>query len=452
MRKLLLLLVLCAPLGWMAWGEGRRLWADWRNPVDFSEPSDADVDPTVAVAKKTAVKKADEVLSLSDELVRSAVALDDPPQNVPPGPIAKELADVGSDRVRRRRTVNRQQDEAADLVQKIEQTLERIRGEDGKPRHRPEEIKKLRDALRRLRELAVYDADLLNSAEAEADWPKLESDHPRRDLDELYDQIDRWTPGHSDSGLAPKATVKRRTQEYRNYLDTYGKVKGSHAVALVKEARERYELWSHGADLVGEINDWPSTATGRAPSAADAARIRAVAEMTASETAPAKLVASARRLVRLLSADLLPDEKLDSMVLVNDGGVPRRILRAQLGIHWKDGGVITLEKSGFNEFTLKLPDVKGLVFHQQFQELPKDGSPAISPTEYSKAVNAYNTERAQIKWWSGDDLSKLRRVCNQYAGQLNRGPDASGKTLPARIDALLAVVRDYPTLFSNDSN
>ena len=152
---------------------------------------------------------------------------------------------------------------------------------------------------------------------------------------------------------------------------------------------------------------------------------------------------------------MLPAETLDKEVVVNDGGVPRRILRARLYINWKDGKPTPLDKSRFNEFTLRAADMSGFIFNNESQGLPDDGSPALAPTPYSKAINAYNEERdrvARAGRWSGADLTRLQGVCEQHRDELERGPESGGKTLALRVEALLNVVRQYPALFSGGSN
>ena len=451
MKKILLILVLCSPLGWVAWTESGRLLNDWRSPVVVDTYEDESKSENAALNK--AKEKADEVLKLSDELVRSAVTLEDPPESSESGTIARELVNVGRSRKEHRKYVEKVQDEAADLVANIENNLSTLRGEDGFPRDVPKEAHTaLLGNLAAYEKLDVRDTDRIDSAKAQADWPKLDRGHPGGDLDLLYEQLDRWTPEGPGGEVQTADTVKSHADAYRVFLDSYGKVKGSNAALLVKEARERYELWHRGAALVGVIKDRKAPVPDRSPTAA-AGRVRTVAEEAAAENPPEKFVTTARRLARVLCGDMLPEEKLDEKIALNDGGAIRQIPRASLGIIWKDGSAVTtLDKSRFNEFNLKVADVSGFVYNNESFDLPSDNAPPLTPTDYSKAVNAYNEERARVKRWSGEDLARLRTVCEQYRDVLGGNPKTSGKTLLDRIDALNNVVRRYPALFSNDSN
>lgn len=451
MKKILIILVLCSPLGWVAWVESLRLLNDGRIPIGVDTDDDEPKGDNAAL--DNAKKKADEVLKLSDDLVRSAVTLEDPPETSESGIIARELASVARSRKDHRKNVERQQDKAGDLANEIEENLKTLR-QDGRPRDVPEDARKaLMANLAEYEGLEVRDTNLIDSARAEAAWPKLDREHSRHDLDLLYEKLDRWTPQNLDLGLQTRESVKGHADAYRDYLGNYGKVKRSEAAALVREARERFELWSRGATLVAEVKDREAPKPNRVPAKTDAVRVRTVAELATTENPPEKFVTTARRLARILCGDMLPEEKLDEVVALNDGGTTRQIPRASLGIIWKDGSAATtLDKSRFNEFNLKVADVNGFVYNNESFDLPPDNAPPLTPTDYSKAVNAFNEERARVKRWSDEDLARLRAVCDQHRDVLGGNPKSGGKTLIDRIDALTDVVHRYPALFSNDSN
>ena len=453
MKKIFLILLLCSPLGWVAWEESRSLLKDFTEPVVIDSADDDLPDGEKPAQTKVAKAKADEVLNLSEELVRSAVALEDPPEGSESGSVATEVANAGRLRRERRKDVEKEQDKAADLVKNIEDNLIKLRGEDGRPHLVPASARAaLERDLKEYELLDVRDTDRIESANAEKEWPKLDLDNPRGELDQLYERLDRWTPESPDGEVQETVSVKSHADKYRDYLDKYGKVKDPFANALVKEARERYELWSRGAVLVAVIKDRKSNTPDRSP-IAGAGRVNTIAEQAVAENVPDKFVATARRLARVFSADMLPEEKLDENVVLSDGGVPRPVDRTKLLIAWKDGGESkTLDKSGFNEFNLKVDNVAGFVFNNESFDPPTDNSPPLTPTDYSKAINAYNARRARVKRWSSEDLVPLREVAQQNSDVLVRDPRSSGRNLLERIDALNKVVSRYPVLFSNDSN
>jgi hypothetical protein len=461
MKKFLLILALCAPLGLVAWQECGRLLKEARDPLileltsegDPSDPANESggTDTTTAADSenkvlKTAAEKAKEVIELPPEVVRSAVALDDPAEpgaDLPKNAIVTVVTELRRLRKDGHTEVEKAQADAADEVFQIENELTELRGEDGRPRNEPEIIKKLGLRLKAYSNKPVHDPDLIDSAKAEMDWwPKLEKLYPRPELDALYEKIGRWTPTQN-AGEWNSQTLA--VAAYKNYLDQYGKVKRPFAAALVREAKERWELWSRAVTLIDKIDNWQSRSTEE-----KVARIREVAVMASADNAPDPFVVAALRLARDLCRALIPEEKLDEKVVVNDAGIPRQIRRAALGIVWKDRSTTTLEKSGYNEWTLKLEEVEGLSFDNESKGLPKDGSAPLTPTDYSKAVYAYNAERARIKRWSGEDLSQLRRVYLERKIELSRDPKTTGAGLQAKLDALLNVVRRFPTLFARE--
>lgn len=448
MKKVILILLLCSPLGWVAWDESRGLLRDlWDAPIP---PGDDEAEKTEKV--KDAQAEAQKVLKLSDELVRSAVALEDPPDTSESGSVAQEVASMGRLRKEHKRYVEKAQDKAADLIKTIEDNLARLRGSDNRPHDVPKSARDaLMESLAAYEKLDVRDTDRIDSAKAEADWPKLDRDHPKSDLDFLYEKLDRWTPDSPEGELPTTDSVKNHAAAYRGYLDTYGHVKDPYATALVKEARERSLLWSGGVELVTAIKDRKAPAPDRSPDAS-AGRVRTIAKTTAGENLPDKFVAAARRLARVFCGDMLPEEKLDANVILKDGDIPRPFDRTQLRITWKDNAEPkTLDTSGFNEFNLKVDNIGGFVFKGEAFDLPESGPP-LTPTDYSKAVHEYNEERARVKRWSSEDLARLAEVCRKHADVLGRDPKSSGKTLLERIEKLNDVVRLYPVLFSNDSN
>lgn len=452
MRKTILILLLCAPLGWVVWREASRLLGDWFDGRTFAglatlEKTDKSQE-SEAKRESDALARArgdvDKVLKLPNEYVRAAVALDDPPEALPGAgdTVGQVIAGLAEERRRGREKIEAALKEAADLESEIDAKLTSLRSGNDSAKPLLERL------LNEYKKKSLRDNDKLESAAAEVDWPALERDHKRRDLDDLLEALDRWTPG-GNATAALKTDAATHADAYRKYLDDHARVKErSPAAPRIAEARERYELWVRAAALVTVLKGIEENSAGRVTTAAP---IRAVAEAGTTNNPPLRAVTTARRIARTLCAELLPREDLDPTVLFNDTGVFTRVPRSKLGIEWKDGGMTTLEKSGETEFTLKPEKVRSFMVSNTTVDLPRDGSPPLKETDYSKAVNAYNAERATVKWRTAEELSRLKTICERNRTELERDPGSTGKTLLTRINELLNVFQRYPEFFAVDA-
>src|SRR3954468_1779307 len=103
MRKILILMLLCAPLGWVAWQESKRLTG---NPSDGAiEASPKDTKGTEATLKSMAKIKAEaeEINNLPEGVSRAVLHLDGPPAGVEAkGPIARAVIGGVAAHARRR--------------------------------------------------------------------------------------------------------------------------------------------------------------------------------------------------------------------------------------------------------------------------------------------------------------------------------------------------------------
>jgi hypothetical protein len=442
MRKTILMLILCAPLAWIAWREGQRLYDAWRwSPQTYKvaegqQPSRADLEKIK--------KAADEIVDLPDGAVGTIVRLDPPPPGFDAVSLDRAVREHVRKRAQGRKAVDDARLETAGVEKDIEGALKRIRGNDGRPRDRDVELTKLKVALDDYERLNVRDLDLLTSARAEEAWPKLEREHPRHTLDNFYKNLDGWSPGASDSRLPGEEEVKGHADAYRKYLEDYRSAKGAFAVRLVGEARERLVLWVHGAKVVQLLRD-PAKS-----------RLEQVDEIgaLAEDNPPERFEKTARQVIQALCGDLLKTEPLDEIVLLtSDEAEPEPVPRKEVKVEMKNGETIPLGPPQPDEYSLQVDQIKSFSLPMgRIVDPPGDAKVApLKGTKYSDAIRAFNTERDRIKHWSEPVLKKLRETCEAHATDLARGGGArsGGSTLIKRIDSLLEIVVKHPNLFVN---
>ncbi len=427
MIKNLLVLALCVPFGWFAWNESRRLYEMSRMP---GQPLTADppADPDAELARVR--KSAEAIVGLSDAVSATAIRLSGPPEGSPAsGPLADTLLALARAREAGHRVIEEARLKAAAVEQEITDLLRQGR------------FAELEQRLKDYATLEVHDPELLGTARAEVDWAKLEHEHPKATLDELYDRLDRWTPDTSESALPAVGDITPHREAYRVFLDAHGSAKGA-AIPRVQEARERVVLWDRGSRLVELLHSRKDRDD----------QIRSVVSLVAEDTPLPRFEVTARRLLRALCGDFLKPEALDQAVLIvsDDQAVPESFPRDQVVVRWKDASLVSLDKSEFDEYTLPRDKVENFaVPGGGIRNLPRN--PQIAPlrgTEYSEAIRAYNAQRAKVTHWSETELIKLRESCLPHKAALSRGSSGSGgPTLIARIDSLLEIIRRHPNLF-----
>ena len=427
MVKTLLVLVLCAPFGWFAWNEGRRLYEMSRMPGQpLTADPPADPDPELARVKKSA----EAIVGLSDAVSATAIRLSGPPEGSPAsGPLADAILALARAREAGHRVIEEARLKAAVVEQEITDLLRQGR------------FAELERRLKDYATLEVHDPELLGTARAEVDWAKLEHEHPKATLDELYDRLDRWTPDTSESALPAVGDITPHREAYRVFLDAHGSAKGA-AIPRVQEARERVVLWDRGSRLVELLHSRKDRDD----------QIRSVVSLVAEDTPLPRFEVTARRLLRALCGDFLKPEALDQSVLIvsDDQAVPESFPRDQVVVRWKDASLVSLDKSECDEYTLPRDKVENFaVPGGGIRNLPRN--PQIAPlrgTEYSDAIRAYNAQRVKVTHWSETELIKLREACLAHKAALSRGGSGSGgPTLIARIDSLLEIIRRHPNLF-----
>lgn len=444
MRKTILMLLLCAPLAWITGDEGQQVYkiSTWTTPQAKAQEGH-DLEKT----KRTA----DAIVDLPEGLAAAILRLDGSPQAPPADPAlgepARELVNAVLDhakaRAKGRNRVDEARREAADKGNAIQLALERIRGGNG--RLSEKELERLGELLVVYEKLRAYDPEMLASARAEADWADLENKHPRSRLDELYDQLDHWSPTASTAGasLPDPAELEKHADAYRRFLDEYRLVKGAYVVDVRRQANERFELWERGAKLVKLL--------GLEADKRDK-QIDEIVKL-AEDNRSGRIEATTRRLVQLLCDDLLKPEPYDDEVLLISGqqAAPERVQRKLIKIRRKDQKVVGLDESGLDEYTLRREGVENFLLPMgNVRDLPDDETVApLRGTEYTEAIRAFNLQRAQIKQWSGTELRKLRQTCEQHQAALAQGGAKSGggPTLIGRIDRLLDIVRHHPNQF-----
>jgi hypothetical protein len=429
MVKSLLVLALCVPFGWIALNEGRRLYEMSSMPGSTSTSGPAN-DPAPSAELARVKKSAEAIVGLSDAVSATAIRLSGPPEGSPAsGPLADALLALARAREAGHRVIEEARLKAAAAEQEITDFL------------RQGKFAELEQRLRDYATLEVHDPELLGTARAEVDWDKLEHQHPKVTLDELYDRLDRWTPDTPESTLPAVGDIAPHREAYRVFLDAHGSAKGA-AIPLVQEARERIVLWDRGSRLVELLHSRRDRDD----------QIRSVVSLVAEDTPLPRFEATARRLLRALCGDFLKPEALDQRVLIvsDDQAVPESFPRGEVVVRWKDTSLVTLDKSEFDEYTLPRDKVENFaVPGGGIRNLPRN--PQIAPlrgTEYSEAIRAYNAQRAKVTHWSEAELIKLREACLPHKAALSRGSSGSGgPTLIARIDSLLEIIRRHPNLF-----
>ena len=441
MVKTLLVLVLCAPFGWVAWNEGRRLYETSRMPGQNLTPDLAN-DPAPSAELARVKKSAEAIVGLSDAVSATAIRLIDPPEGSPSsGPLADALLALTRVREEGHRVVEEARLKAAAAEQEITDLRSHLVDDKGRVGDRSAELARLEQRLKDYATLEAHDPELLGTARAEVDWAKLEHEHPKVTLDELYDRLDRWTPDAPESALPSVGDLSPHLAAYRVFLDANGLAKSS-ITPLVQEARERVVLWDRASRLVELLHSRKDRDD----------QIRSVVSLVAEDTPLPRFEASARRLLRALCGDFLKPEPLDQRVLIvsDDQAVPESFPRDQVVVRWKDASLVSLDKSEFDEYTLPRDKVENFaVPGGGIRNLPRN--PQIAPlrgTEYSEAIRAYNAQRAKVTHWSENELIKLRESCLPHKAALSRGSSGSGgPTLIARIDSLLEIIRRHPNLF-----
>jgi hypothetical protein len=453
MRKNLLILLLCAPLLYIAVSEGMRLYSvsTWSSPKLEAVDEEAPPKPEVlAKAKKTA----DAVVELSDGVTAAVVRLELPPPGTPlEPPLGNIVGAYAKKRAERGFEVEKAKEDGALVEKKITEILKKMRGPDGRPTRSDNELKAL------LGDYAekVHDPQLLASARAEAAWPALEEDCPRSELDRQFDEIDRWSPSNSEQKTLSRTTFDNHAAKYRDYLKDHESAKGSSfAAKLAQEATERLELARRGAKLVEILNDSLKTATDGDLAKRQIDSIGAIVKLD-DDSQPKRARSSLRHVLHSLGDDLLKPEPYDEGVFLRSANSParQRVNRKDVQVTLKTGGEpVPLGPPGIDEYNLKGDQVENFTLKSTGELLnpPDAGVPPLQGTEYSDAIKAYNTARERVNEWSDLELGKLLDVCVKNQSKLDQGGGANqgGRTLIDRIKQLREIVRGHPSLFVPD--
>jgi hypothetical protein len=433
-RKSLFMLVLCTPFIWVAGAQGYRLYKLWNLPAPalVNDENDPPSDPPPGDLARIK-KSAEAIVELPDDLVSTVVRLDDPPEAASSsGDLADTLMTMARARAVGRRVVEEARGKTVAAEEKIKALLDR-----------PTDLAELERLLQEYAELEVHDPRLLDSARAQTAWVKLDHDYPRAALDRLYDNLDRWKPETPPTALSPSGDPGRAVAAYEAFLNSPGVTRGA---PHESEARDRLILWDHGKRLVNLL----SARKDRTE------QIRDLVALTAKGTSHRRFEATARHLVGALCADLLrPKEKLDPIVLIlsADSPKPEPFPRDRILIRWKDrkdDPPERFDESVYDEYTLPVEKVDSVDVPDGGNLLLSNNSkePPLQATPYSKAIHAYNIQREKMRDWSVDELIQLRDVCIKHQAALeNGGSGSSGRTLIARIEALLEISKSNPNLF-----
>jgi hypothetical protein len=447
MVKTTLLLLLCFPLAWIGWDELPELLR--AQSLRAPEP------PAGDAADKVALKTTEAIPEEFEPVKTLVICLGDP-KDAPASPRVKTLVAYGQARKK-----------SGDPVAK-EQTREEIRRNailarmtalcpEGKPRlDRLQELDELDRRIEEYREAPLRDEGLCRSARLLVDWIKLERAHPEPLLEELYQQLDRWTlsappPESVEPGKHP------HSRAYRDFLEkpeAQGPNVPDDANRWVSEARRRASQWEFGLRLLRQLPRTPANAP--VPWQQRAAQIRAVVEEVAQAEALApERLPSARGIIRKLCEALVPPERLDEKVIFfQDKGMHARSeIKVTRTGEEQTRTLAELEASGLDEFSLTARQVKEITVGSETFGPPSDEEPPLKPTLYSVAVHAFNLRRSDVKEWSQGELKGLLDVCqvpeNRAALELGGGASSGGKDLIPRLKELLQIVEGHPSLFTS---
>ena len=315
MRKNLLILLLCAPLLYIAVSEGMRLYSvsTWSSPKLEVSEEDAPPKPEVLA---TARKTADAIVDLPDGVTgRGRPGRATAPGSPQEPPLGSVVAAYAKKRADRAFEVEKAKQEGADAEKEIEEILRKMRGTEGWPTVvNPELDGQLEEYMRN-----VYNPDVVASARAEAAWPARQENFPRGALERQYAAIDKWSPDKSGTKKIDRTTFDSHASSYRDFLREHGSAKGSFAVRLTGEAKERLDLAQRGDRLVDIINDSlaPNDSITKATDVEREKRsIAAIAAIVKldDDNAPRLVRGALRHVVHVLCDDFLKPEPLDEYV------------------------------------------------------------------------------------------------------------------------------------------
>jgi hypothetical protein len=453
MRKNLLLLILCAPLLYIATSEGMRLYnvSTWSSPKLEAAEEDAPPKPEVlAKARKTA----DAIVELPGGVTAAVVRL----ESLTPGasqepPLGSVVAAYAKKRAERGYDVEKAKEEGAAVEKRITEILKKMRGRDGRPTHLDNNLEQLLDDYAE----KVHDPELLASARAESAWPALEESCPRSELERQYDEIDSWSPAKSEQKSLSRTIFESYEARYRDYLKEHEAAKGSSfAAKLAQEATERLELAQRGALLVDILNESVQPRTGDDLTNQQIDAIAAIVKLDDGNQ-PKRARSSLRHVLHSLCDLLLKPEPYDESVFLRSANSParQRVNRKDVQITLKTGGEpVPLGPPGIDEYNLKGDQIENFTLKSTGELLnpPDAGVPPLEGTEYSDAIKAFNTARQRLKQWSDLELGRLLEICVKNQSKLEQGGGASqgGRTLISRIERLREIVRSHSSLFVAD--
>jgi hypothetical protein len=455
MVKPILLVVFCLPLVWVGCMESRTMsqWSKLQAPDPGHGP-----DPVELAAL---AKNAQDDLDSAAPVQRSVLCLDDPE----PGPArppfwVQALVKHGDARRDARKKVETERLKAQEAWEQLTRLQNRIRA-PGKPRdEQSSDLDDLDKQLEAYRNGPVHDEELYQPVRDWVDWIRLDRAYPERSLNDLYQQLDQWTPAApltvaGDPGNHPALNA------YRAFLIKHDPV-GSIALPgetadLVKTARERTTRWDLGLKLATVLNR--EKASGSSPRQATswparAAQIRDVAALAAqadqADLPTAEVFKrTARRAYGELCRKLIPMEALDEKIKVPGHPTPYPRDEVLITLVGRDQPQ-RLRDSGYDEYKLTGDRIKGLTVRGMSVTVPA-GTKPILPTEYSEAVHAFNDRWSEVKEWNEAELKQLLSVCEEHRTALQQGSEregSGGNDLIPRIERLLEIVKQYPGLFT----
>ncbi len=364
MRKSLLILLLCAPLLWIAGAEGTRLYNVYRWSSPELESTDDDPPPRPEVLAK-ARKTADAILELPDGVTSAVVKLEPPPPGAPLEPhVGSAVLNHSKKRAERAFEVEQAKDDGLKVEQQIRQILKKMRGQDGWPSV-PDKEKELDGVLEEYVE-KVHDPELVASAHAQSAWVPREEKFSRAELEGRFKAIDQWSP--KDAGKAPP--FDDFIASYRGYLNDHELAKEAYAVKLTGEAKARLALAQRGALLVSILKNSVAPESDPDPMKQRIEAIAAIAKL--NDDNPGEPVHSTlRHIVQVLCDEFLKPEPLDEYVSLTTANslAPEKVKRTDIQVSLKSSGeTVSLGPDG--EYKIKPQDVESITLVSKMVEAP----------------------------------------------------------------------------------
>lgn len=448
MAKTILLLILCAPLGWFAWLEASHVAALWGMPptvpIATGDPSDGGDGTSLAESSAWATR-------VPDEVIRSFLTLGQAPSRNPGGRLTQTLLTIA-----RARDVVDQDPQVRDARSSEESSRREIEDERrrcldaGKLLDRSagaESIDTLKRNLNEYKRLIAFDEAFATEVLAEIRLAELDL---KAGPPEIEKALESYANGPKEgSRLSPDSTeILSLLKQFEGFVEEFGETPPGLSKESLALLRDQESLWRLLLKLAQAVE-----------TANPARRLDLVAGLATEPGTPERFHLASERVALRVAGEYLRKEPLDRKVrMVADEERPEGSFdRGSVRIFWRDPpkGVtngVTLEASPLDEFTIKRDEVNYFSFPGGSDGVIKgQDSPPLKPTEYSKIIAEFNALRAKAepRAWSDSYFQVLLRFTEEHKTILAEGggEGSGGPTLIARIKTMITLIKNHPSLF-----